>query len=123
MKFVRNYPIPIPPLDEQQRIIDRIESLFSKLDEAKTKVEAVLDGFESCKATILHKAFAGELTKRWREKRGITLTHWKKRTLNDIAEYRKGPLGSSITKAMFVPKGKNTYTVYEQGNAIRKIIS
>ncbi|MDX5025524.1 restriction endonuclease subunit S [Streptococcus anginosus] len=35
---------------------------------------------------------------------------------------KRGPFGSSITKSMFVPKGENTYKVYEQGNAIRKTI-
>ncbi|MBS5049582.1 MAG: restriction endonuclease subunit S, partial [Desulfovibrionaceae bacterium] len=45
-KYVRLYPIPLPSFDEQQRIVDRIESFFAKLDEAKAKVEAVLDGFE-----------------------------------------------------------------------------
>ena len=31
---------------EQKRIVDRIESLFGKLDEAKEKAQAVVDGFE-----------------------------------------------------------------------------
>ena len=64
-------PFPLPPLPEQQRIVARIESLFAKLDEAKEKTQAVVDGFEERKAAILHKAFTGELTKRWREERGI----------------------------------------------------
>lgn len=122
-QVVLNAFFPLPPFDDQQRIVDRIESLFAKLDEAREKAEAVLDGFESRKAAILHKAFTGELTAKWREEKGITLTDWKNLTLNDIAEYRKGPFGSSITKAMFVPKGKDTYKVYEQGNAIRKTLS
>ena len=55
------YPVPLIPLKEQQRIVDRIESLFAKLDEAKEKAQAVIDGFEARKAAILHKAFTGEL--------------------------------------------------------------
>lgn len=79
-----NYPIPVMPMDEQYRIVTRIESLFFKLDEAKEKVQAVLDGFETRKAVILHKAFSGELTAQWREKRGIGLESWIKCKLGDV---------------------------------------
>ncbi len=40
--------------------------------------------------------------------------------LDDLAFYKKGPFGSSLTKAMFVSKGNDTYKVYEQKNAIQK---
>ena len=113
-------PVPIPPLPEQRRIVSRIESLFAKLDEAKEKAQAVVDGFEDRKAAILHKAFTGALTEGWRKSNNASA--WEMLTLNDIADYKKGPFGSSITKAMFVPKGPETYKVYEQGNAIRKTL-
>ena len=114
--------IPLPPLAEQQRIVDQIESLFSKLDEAKEKAQAVVDGFEDRRTMILHKAFTGELTAIWRRAHNVSEETWEVLTLNDVADYKKGPFGSSITKAMFVPKGEHTYKVYEQGNAIRKTL-
>ena len=40
--------------------------------------------------------------------------------LGDLAFYKKGPFGSSLTKAMFVPESEDTYKVYEQKNAIQK---
>lgn len=82
--------IPLPPLDEQERIVTHIESLFAKLDEAKEKAEAVLDSYETRKAAILHKAFTGELTAKWREERGIEKESWKSLTLKDIAKWGSG---------------------------------
>lgn len=58
--------IPLSPLMEQQRIVNCIESLFAKLDGVKEKAQAMIDGFETRKATILHRAFTGELTAQWR---------------------------------------------------------
>lgn len=76
-EWLKEYPIPLPPLAEQQRIVDRIESLFAKLDEAKEKAQAVVDSFETRKAAILHKAFAGELTAKWREEHGVRMESWR----------------------------------------------
>lgn len=45
---------------------------------------------------------------------------WAWCKLDDLAFYKKGPFGSSLTKSMFVPKGNDTYKVYEQKNAIQK---
>ena len=45
---------------------------------------------------------------------------WEWCRLNELAFYRKGPFGSSLTKSMFVPKGFDSIKVYEQKNAIQK---
>ena len=45
---------------------------------------------------------------------------WAWCKLDDLAFYKKVPFGSSLTKAMFVSKGDDTYKVYEQKNAIQK---
>lgn len=76
--------LPLPPLSEQQRIVDRIESLFAKLDEAKQKAQEALDSFETRKAAILHKAFTGELTAQWRKERDVGMESWDNTTLSKI---------------------------------------
>lgn len=81
---LRKTQIPLPPLAEQQRIVDRIESLFARLDEAKEKAQAVVDSFETRKAAILHKAFTGELTAKWREEHGVGMESWEVRTLDSV---------------------------------------
>lgn len=106
---LQGMPFPLPPLAEQQRIVDRIESLFSKLDEAKEKSQAVVDSFETRKAAILHKAFTGELTAQWRNKHGVSLKSW------DVVPFEKiiidGP-----QNGLYKPK-----TVYGQGIKILRI--
>lgn len=68
---------PLPPLSEQQRIVERIEELFAKLDEAKERLQEVADSFAVRKAAILHKAFTGELTKQWRCENGVSDESWE----------------------------------------------
>ena len=89
-EWLKEYPIPLPPLAEQQRIVDRIESLFAKLDEAKEKAQAVVDSFETRKAAILHKAFAGELTAKWREEHGVGMESWEKYKFNELGTLERG---------------------------------
>lgn len=45
---------------------------------------------------------------------------WEQRKFGDLADYKKGPFGSAITKDMFVPKSEESIKVYEQQNAINK---
>jgi len=84
-----SYPVPLPPFPEQHRIVARIESLFAKLDEAKEKAQAVVDGFELRKSAILHKAFTGKLTERWRKEHGVGLDSWKQLSIASICHSLK----------------------------------
>lgn len=70
-KVIEFISIPLPPIKEQQRIVNRIESLFAKLDRAKELIENTLAQFEQNKMAILHRAFTGELTAKWRKENNI----------------------------------------------------
>ncbi len=87
---IENVKFPLSPLTEQQRIVSRIESLFAKLDEAKEKAQAVVDGFELRKSAILHKAFTGELTERWRKEHEVRLDSWKRKKYSELCSIVRG---------------------------------
>ena len=98
-KQVGDIEFPIPPLAEQQRIVDRIESLFKKLENAKELAQNALDTFETRKAAILHKAFTGELTAQWREKNGVGMDSWVEKLLKDTdIEIIDGDRGTNYPK-------------------------
>ena len=89
-EFLLNYTFPLPPLTEQKRIVERIESLFKKLDRVKELAQTALDCLEIRKAAILHKAFTGDLTAKWREENGFGMDSWKTHALKDIAKIQTG---------------------------------
>ena len=97
MDYVRSYPVPLPPLSEQQRIVERIEELFAKLDEAKERLQEVADSFAVRKAAILHKAFTGELI-------GKQVTELV--PLENLVDLIKiGPFGSSLHESDYIENG------------------
>lgn len=87
LKPFKSTRIMLPELNEQRRVVGKIESLFAKLDEAKEKAQAVVDSFETRKAAILHKAFTGELTAKWRRTHGLSLDTWKEVAADSLFEY------------------------------------
>ena len=109
-EIIKTHEIPLPPLPEQHRIVNCIESLFAKLDEAKEKAQTVVDGVELRKSAILHKAFTGELTERWRKEHGVGMDSWETKTSKELFEYvTSGSRGwaqyYSETGAVFVRMG------------------
>lgn len=121
LEIISNCLIPFPPSTEQQRIVDRIESLFEKLDNAKELAQNAHDTFETRKAAILHKAFTGELTAKWREKNGVGMDSWAKKSLISVfkfIDYRgktptKTEFGIPLVTAKNVKKGYIDYTIKE----------
>lgn len=85
-KNLELFLIPLPPFSEQQRIVERIEELFAKLDEAKERLQEAADSFAVRKAAILHKAFTGELTKQWRRENGVSDASWENVSLDSVCK-------------------------------------
>lgn len=75
--------IQIPSLAEQVRIVNRIESIFDKVDKAAGLVDEARGGFEKRRAAILERAFSGELTRKWREDNGVS-DEWEIVSIKDI---------------------------------------
>lgn len=65
-KFDR-HPVRLPPLNEQKRIVAKIDELFSRIDEGERALERVSTLVERYRQSVLKAAVTGELTRDWRE--------------------------------------------------------
>lgn len=158
---IQSYIVPLPPLEEQHRIVAKIEEILPYIDQydkAYTKLEIFNKKFpEDMKKSILQMAMQGKLVEQRAEegtadelyeqivaekaqlikdgkiKKEKPLpeiaedeipfdipSSWKWVRFGEFGSYKKGPFGSALTKAIFVPKADNTIKVYEQKNAIQK---
>ncbi|MBN1663991.1 MAG: restriction endonuclease subunit S [Deltaproteobacteria bacterium] len=65
---IANLEIPIPPLNEQKRIVTRIEELQARSRRTREALETIPHLIDQLRQSILSSAFRGDLTKEWREK-------------------------------------------------------
>lgn len=65
-KVFKEFPFPLPPLNEQKRIVEKLDFLFEKTKRAKEIIEEVKIDIENRKISILDRAFKGTLTSKWR---------------------------------------------------------
>ncbi|MCD7127218.1 restriction endonuclease subunit S [Limosilactobacillus agrestis] len=92
-------------------------SAIAQLQSSRIKIEKAVKNKELRKEKYVKAENTGNYPQNW------AIARLKEICTKNNTSIKRGPFGSSITKSMFVPKGKNTFKVYEQGNAIRKNIS
>ena len=63
---LRGLNIPVPTVDEQQRIVARIEELFSELDNGVETLQKTKQQLAVYRQAVLKEAFEGRLTECWR---------------------------------------------------------
>ena len=66
-EMIGAFELIIPPLNEQKRIVDKIEELFSKLDAGIAALERVQANLKRYRAAVLKAAVEGKLTEEWRK--------------------------------------------------------
>lgn len=82
----KKLPIKLPPLNEQKRIVEKIEKLFSNLDNSDKYLAHLEQQLKRYRQSVLKSAFDGEFTKEWRKNNNISLNKWQALTLNDVAD-------------------------------------
>ncbi len=84
LSFAPNTSIPLPPLNEQKQIVEKLDKLLAKVEAAKERLDKIPGILKKYRQSVLHTAVTGELTKDWREERRL-LENWDFIRLGDYA--------------------------------------
>ena len=71
--FLKKCQFLIVPIETQQAIVNKIESLFDEIDEGIGRLKTAAQQIQQYRQSLLKNAFNGELTKEWRSKHADTL--------------------------------------------------
>lgn len=83
-KTVEELTIPIPPLPEQQRIVERLDALMARISSSKARLERIPAILKNFRQSVLAAAVSGELTKEWRGENKIETL-----SINQLKEIRE----------------------------------
>jgi len=81
---LREFEIPVAPINEQQRIADKLDSLLSRVDSCRERLDRVPSILRRFRQSVLAAATSGKLTEDWREERGLTKAGWESKPLSEI---------------------------------------
>lgn len=82
--FASNTEIPLAPLNEQRRIVTKLEKLLSRVDAAQERLATIPHILKRFRQSVLSAACSGNLTTDWREQHGLAQHQWKKSALTNL---------------------------------------
>ena len=109
--------LTMPKSVEEQKAIS---AFFMNIDHLITLHQRKCEMLKKIKKSMLEKMFPKNGTKKPEIRFKGFNDDWEQRKFEDLADYKKGPFGSAITKDMFVSKSDDSIKVYEQQNVINK---
>lgn len=121
----KTYKLPLPPIEEQKRIVNKLDYFFDKIQKVKEIIEEIKEKNEARKESILSKAFTGELTAKWRADNihsakellnkinDEKLVNWEQECQKAEAEGRKKPTKPKLKSIdeMIVPNDEIPYEI------------
>lgn len=82
LQFISNYLFPLPPLNEQKRIVEKLDSILPKVKDTKKRLQKIPAILKKFRQSVLAAACSGRLTEDWRV--GKDLPEWQETYLGEI---------------------------------------
>ncbi len=104
---IRDLPFPLAPLNEQKRIVEKLDTILPKVKNAKARLENIPKILKKFRQSVLSAACSGKLTEEWREIGGFN-NDFKLIELNDVVPKGglfDGPFGSNLKTSDYIESG------------------
>jgi type I restriction enzyme, S subunit len=105
---IQRIPFPLPPLGEQKRIVEKLDTILPKVKSAKTRLENIPGILKKFRQSVLAAACSGRLTEDWREGNpdveDANSIYTRTRVFNKTADvaFQENDIGWFIAKAEYV---------------------
>lgn len=90
---VKAWPVPVPPIAEQHRIADKLDTVLARVDDVNTRLARVAPLLKRFRQSVLAAATSGRLTEDWRVLNS-TSELWRKAKLEDLIEEMRNGLAA-----------------------------
>jgi type I restriction enzyme S subunit len=87
ISHLKKYEIAAPPIPEQLRIVESLDSVVGSVDKCRARLDRVPQILKKFREAVLEAAVSGRLTEEWRSERGIKLTDWQDTSFEGASEY------------------------------------
>ncbi|WP_418262952.1 restriction endonuclease subunit S [Flavobacterium faecale] len=106
--YLKSIPFPLPPLAEQNRIVDKLDRLFAQLETIKTSMAKVPELLKDFRQQVLTQAVTGKLLK---------INQFTELGKLEI-DIRTGPFGSALHKSDYIENGVSVINPSHINNGI-----
>ncbi|QRM90782.1 hypothetical protein FG167_16555 [Lacinutrix sp. WUR7] len=122
VKELKQIPIPLPPLPEQQRIVTKLDGLFAKIDQAISLLEENILHTQALMGSVLDEDF-GNSNKKSKPIKDLVL---KTKTLSPKAEYSNNEFTyidiTSVDRTIFQIKSPKILKGNDAPSRARKVV-
>ena len=88
-KLLESLELPLAPLNEQRRIADKLDTTLAAVEACKQKLNNAAETIQRFHQSVLEAAVSGELTREWREEKGIE-KGWEEITAKEAGKIQLG---------------------------------
>ena len=83
--YLLSYTVPLAPLPEQKRIVEKLDEVLAQVDTIKARLDGIPNLLKRFRQSVLASAVSGKLTEEWRT--GRSLKQWVTLNLNEVTSH------------------------------------